>query len=134
MDIIEMTRELGKAVQEDGRYKAYMAAKEVNDSDEELQKLIGDFNLKRMNINQEMSNPEKSEERLKALDEELKSIYAQIMGNDNMIAFNTAQNELEQLIGDINQIITMCANGEDPETCQIQHGCSGSCSTCGGCG
>lgn len=133
MDIIEMTRELGKAIQQDERYKVYMAAKEANDKDEELQKLIGDFNLKRMNINQEMSNPEKSEERLKKLDEELKAIYAQIMGNDGMIAFNTAQNELEQLIGDINQIVTMCANGEDPDTCEIQHGCSGSCSTCGGC-
>lgn len=133
MDIIEMTRELGKAIQQDERYKAYMAAKEANDKNEELQKLIGDFNLKRMNINQEMSNPEKSEERLKKLDEELKAIYAQIMGNDGMIAFNTAQNELEQLIGDINQIVTMCANGEDPDTCEVQHGCSGSCSTCGGC-
>lgn len=133
MDIIKMTRELGKAIQQDECYKAYMAAKEANDKDEELQKLIGDFNLKRMNINQEMSNPEKSEERLKKLDEELKAIYAQIMGNDGMIAFNTAQNELEQLIGDINQIVTMCANGEDPDTCEVQHGCSGGCSTCGGC-
>ena len=133
MDIIKMTRELGKAIQQDERYTAYMSAKAANDSDEELQKLIGDFNLKRMNINQEMSNPEKSEERLKQLDEELKAIYAQIMGNDGMIAFNTAQNELEQLIGDVNQIITMCANGEDPDTCEVQHGCSGSCSTCGGC-
>lgn len=133
MDIIKMTRELGKAIQQDERYAAYMAAKQANDNDEELQKLIGDFNLKRMNINQEMSSPEKSEERLKTLDEELKSIYAQIMGNDGMIAFNTAQNELEQLISDVNQIITMCANGEDPDTCEIQHGCSGSCSTCGGC-
>lgn len=133
MDIIKMARELGKAIQQDERYTAYMAAKDANDNDEELQKLIGDFNLKRMNINQEMSNPEKSEERLKKLDEELKEIYAQIMGNDGMIAFNTAQNELEQLIGDVNQIITMCANGEDPDTCQVQHGCSGSCSTCGGC-
>lgn len=133
MDIIKMARELGKAIQQDERYTAYMAAKDANDKDEELQELIGDFNLKRMNINQEMSNPEKSEERLKKLDEELKEIYAQIMGNDGMIAFNTAQNELEQLIGDVNQIITMCANGEDPDTCQVQHGCSGSCSTCGGC-
>jgi cell fate (sporulation/competence/biofilm development) regulator YlbF (YheA/YmcA/DUF963 family) len=114
MDIIKMTRELGKAIQQDERYAAYMAAKQANDNDEELQKL-------------------KSEERLKTLDEELKSIYAQIMGNDGMIAFNTAQNELEQLISDVNQIITMCANGEDPDTCEIQHGCSGSCSTCGGC-
>lgn len=133
MDIIKMARELGKAIQQDERYAAYMAAKAANDSDEELQKLIGDFNLTRMNLNQEMSNPEKNQERIKQLDDELKSLYAKIMGNDGMIAFNTAQNELEQLIGDIQQIVTMCANGEDPDTCEVQHGCSGSCSTCGGC-
>lgn len=133
MDIIKMARELGKAIQADERYTAYMTAKAANDNNEELQKLIGDFNITKMNINHEMSNPEKSEERLKELDGELKSIYAKIMGNDGMMAFNTAQNEFEQLISDVNQIITMCANGEDPDTCEIQRGCSGSCSTCGGC-
>ncbi len=133
MDIIKMTRELGKAIQQDEKYKAYMAAKEANDNDAELQKLIGDFNIKRMNINQAMSGENKDSNRLKELDEELKALYADIMGRDNMIAFNTAQNELEQLISDVNQIISMCANGEDPDTCQISHGCSGSCSTCGGC-
>lgn len=133
MDIIKMARELGKAIQQDERYTAYMSAKDANDKNEDLQKLIGDFNLIRMNINQEMSNSERNEDKIKKLDEQLKSLYAQIMGNDDMIAFNTAQNELEQLIGDIQQIVTMCANGEDPDTCEIQHGCSGSCSTCGGC-
>ncbi|MCD7891429.1 MAG: YlbF family regulator [Ruminococcus sp.] len=133
MDVIEMARELGKAIQQDGRYKDYMRVKEANDNNQELQELIGEFNLKRMNLNKEMSSSEKNEECLKAADEELKAVYAKIMGNDDMIMFNTAQNELEQLISDVNQIITMCANGEDPDTCEIQHGCSGSCSTCGGC-
>lgn len=133
MDIIKMTRELGKAIQQDERYKAYMSAKEANDKDEQLQQLIGDFNLKRMNINQEMSSENKDTDRIKTLDEELKALYAQIMRNENMAAFNTAQNALEQMVSEINQIITMCANGEDPDTCEVQQGCSGSCSTCGGC-
>lgn len=134
MDIIKMTRELGKAIQQDERYTAYMSAKEANDKDTELQQLIGDFNLKRMNINAEMSGGEENSDRLKKLNEELKEIYSKIMANENMAAFNTAQSALEQLISDVNQIISMCANGEDPDTCQISHGCSGSCATCGGCG
>ena len=47
MDIIKITRELGKAIQADERFIAYNAAKLANDNDEELQNLIGEFNLKR---------------------------------------------------------------------------------------
>ncbi len=133
MDIMTMARELGKALQADERYKAYMTAKENNDNDQELQKLIGEFNIIRMNINQEMSSPEKDEEKVKQLDQDMRSLYAQIMSRDGMVKFNEAQTALEQLVGDVQQIITMCANGEDPDTCQISHGCSGSCSSCSGC-
>jgi cell fate (sporulation/competence/biofilm development) regulator YlbF (YheA/YmcA/DUF963 family) len=133
MDIISMTRELGKAIQQDERYIAYMTAKAANDNDAELQRLIEDFGKVRADINTEMSKSEKNTEALKELDEKMKSLYSQIMGRDSMIAFNNAQNELEQLISDINQIVTMCANGENPDTCEIQRGCTGSCSTCGGC-
>lgn len=133
MDVISMARELGKAIQQDDRYIAYNLAKQANDNDAELQKLIGDFNITRMNINKEMSSENRDDERIKALDEELKSTYAKIMSNKNMVVFNAAQNGYEQMMNDINQIITMCANGEDPDTCEISHGCSGSCSTCGGC-
>lgn len=133
MDIMTMARELGKALQADERYKAYMTAKDNNDNDQELQKLIGDFNIIRMNINQEMSSPEKDEEKVKQLDQDMRSLYAQIMSRDGMVKFNEAQTALEQLVSDVQQIITMCANGEDPDTCQISHGCSGSCSSCSGC-
>ena len=47
MDAIKAARELGKAIQNDERYKAYIEAKKANDADDELQQLIGEFNLKR---------------------------------------------------------------------------------------
>ena len=133
MDIIEMTRELGKAIQQDERYTAYALAKEVNDKDTELQQLISDFDAKRHNLNEEMSKQDKNTDMIKTLDTDIKETYNTIMSNQNMIIFNSVKNALEQLISDVNQIITMCANGEDPDTCEISHGCSGSCSTCGGC-
>lgn len=133
MDIIEMTRELGKAIQQDERYTAYALAKEVNDKDTELQQLISDFDAKRHKLNEEMSKQDKNTDMIKALDTDIKETYNTIMSNQNMIIFNSVKNALEQLISDVNQIITMCANGEDPDTCEISHGCSGSCSTCGGC-
>ncbi len=134
MDIIEMTRELGKALQADDRYTAYMLAKQANDNDTVLQALISGFENMRLQLNEELAKDDKDTERIKELDEGIKSNYKQIMSNKNMMVFSAAQGSLEALVNNMNQIITMCANGEDPETCQPSTGCSGSCTTCGGCG
>ena len=135
MNVIEMARELGKALQEDERYKKYQETKVKNDNDVDLQNLIGDFNIKRMQLNQEMQKKEKDAEVMKKLDSELKDIYAKIMGNSNMAEFTAAQEKLEKLISSVNYIISMAASGEDPMTCPEEQpaGCGGSCSTCGGC-
>lgn len=133
MDVIEMTRELGKAIQQDDRYTAYMLAKQANDNDKELQELIDRFDSKRSELNIAMSAEDKDTDLIKELDADIKSTYSKIMNNKNMIVFSSVQSSLEALITEINQIITMCANGEDPETCQPSQGCNGSCSTCGGC-
>lgn len=134
MDTISMARELGKLIQADPRYAEYVRAKEANDKDEELQKLINEFTMKRYELNMEMSKTDKSEERLKELDGVIKNIYGEIMVNPHMAEFNVAKNAMDGMLAEINNIITASANGEDPETCPAQPaGCSGSCSTCGGC-
>ncbi|MBO4877356.1 MAG: YlbF family regulator [Ruminococcus sp.] len=134
MDIIELTRELGKALQNDDRYIAYTLAKQVNDNDEELQALITKFDNMRQDLSVEMCKDDKDTDRIKELDQGIKSCYNQIMTNKNMIVFSAAQKSMEALVGNIQQIITMCANGEDPDTCEPSTGCTGSCATCGGCG
>ena len=53
MDIIEQARELGRQIQKDDRYLKVQIAQQNSDNDKELQALIGEFNLKRMNINTE---------------------------------------------------------------------------------
>lgn len=133
MDIIKMTRELGKAIQQDERYIAYFAAKDKNDKDSELQKLIGEFNIKRLELNNEMTKDDKDAEKLKELDVTIKDMYTKIMGNESMMAFNIAKNDMDALLSEINNIITMCANGEDPDTCMPEQSCSGSCASCSGC-
>lgn len=134
MDVIQMTRELGKAIQQDDRYIAYNLAKQVNDDDKELQADIAEFDKLRSDMREAMSGENPDFDRINAIDKETKSLYQKIMSNKNMIAFNSAQTALEELITNINQIISLCANGEDPETCEPPKGCSGNCSACGGCG
>lgn len=133
MDIIEMTRELGKALQNDDRYIAYMLAKQANDNDAKLQEQINSFEQMRYDLNMELTKENKDTDRVKELDEGIKATYNSIMSNKNMIVFTAAQKSLESLVTNMQQIITLCANGEDPDTCEPSSGCSGSCASCGGC-
>ncbi len=133
MDIIEMTRELGKALQTDDRYIAYMLAKQANDEDKALQEQIDSFEKMRYDLSMEMTKENKDTDKIKELDDNIKATYNKIMSNKNMIVFAVAQKSLEQLVGNIQEIITMSANGEDPATCEPSTGCTGSCATCGGC-
>ena len=57
----------------------------------ELQRLIGEFNLKRMSINNEASKKERDQEKLSKLNTEMREAYSQIMSNENMIAYNDAK-------------------------------------------
>ena len=133
MDIIEMTRELGKALQADDRYIAYALAKQANDEDLELQALINGFEKMRYDLNMELTKENKDTEKIQQLDENIKSNYQKIMSNPRMIVFTAAQKSLESLVENMQQIITMSVNGEDPATCEPSTGCTGSCATCGGC-
>ena len=134
MDIMEMTRELGKALQQDDRYIAYMLAKQANDEDKELQADIAHFEDLRINLGTAMSAEEPDSDRIKELDTELKAVYQKVMKNPKMVVYSGAQQALESLVSNMQQIISMCANGEDPDTCKIpESGCTGSCATCGGC-
>ena len=134
MDVIELTRELGKALQQDDRYIAYNLAKQVNDEDKELNADIEKFTQLRLNLTNAMSCEDKDTDLIQKLDEDIKSTYNKIMSNKNMIVFTAAQKALESLVSNMTQIISLCANGEDPDTCQPSTGCSGSCASCGGCG
>ncbi len=137
MTVIELTRELGRALQCDERYIAYEDAKRKNDSDGELQNLIGEFNIVRMKYGQQMQKGEgeQDKELMDKLDAEMHDVYGKIMSNANMVAFNDAKDAMDKLLNSINYIITMSANGEDPMTCPEEQpaSCSGSCATCGGC-
>lgn len=134
MTVIEMARELGKLIQQDERYAEYYRAKAANDADEELQQMIQEFNLKRMQLNSEMPKNDKDGALLSRLDDEIKVLYGNIMANGNMTAFNSAKDAMDSMLSQINMIITYSANGEDPATCPSEQvSCGGDCGSCGGC-
>lgn len=134
MDIIEAARQLGAAIQNDERYKAYQEAKKASDADEELQKLIGEFNLARMSIDNELEKgDEKSQEKIREFNVTIRQLYGKIMCVDSMMEYNKAKADLDAVMQRVNGIIDLSISGEDPATCEPAEGCTGSCATCGGC-
>lgn len=133
MDIIEMARELGKAIQEDERYLALQIAKQQSDEDIALQELIGEFNLKRLALSNEANKEDRDEDKLQKLNLDLREVYTRIMENGNMISYNAARGNMDTLLHRLNAIINQSAEGEDPATTDYVESCGGDCSSCGGC-
>ena len=132
-ELLLKTRELGALLQKEPCFKAYIEAKKDNDADEELQEHIGQFNLIRLSMDEELNKEEKSEERLKSLNEELRGVYGKIMENESMQRFKAAKKELDGKVNAVYSLLIRCAGGEDPETAEFSEGCTGNCSSCGGC-
>lgn len=96
--------------------------------------LSGILTTKDLSLIWKCPKPIRTDDRLKVLDGVIKNLYGEIMVNPSMAEFNKAKNAMDGMLAEINNVITACANGEDPETCPSQpSGCSGSCSSCGGC-
>ena len=94
-------------LQQEPVYKELKDAKDANDTDQELQKMITDYTNLRLALDQAIQNNESIVE----LDAEATKLY----GN----------------------IITTAMNGEDPSNLQPeqpkQENCTGHCSSCAGC-
>ncbi|MBP0979038.1 MAG: YlbF family regulator [Oscillospiraceae bacterium] len=136
MDIIKMARDLGSEIQKQEIYLDMIRNQAKNDEDQGLQELIGEFNLKRMALNSQMSKEEteKDKDKIDNLDKEVRDLYQKIMNNNNMINYNKSRQALTALMADINKILSAAVTGQDPQTVSLEEtGCSGSCSSCGGC-
>ena len=135
MTIIEQARALGAAIQADERYINYNKIAAENDQDPEIQNKIGEFNMKRSRLNEEMRKEDKDADILTTLDKEIRELYDEIVALPKMVAYYAAKEELDKLVQSVNYIVTGSANGEDPATMpETAPTCSGSCATCGGCG
>ena len=135
-DIIKLARNLGSEIQKQEVYIDMLKNQIKNDEDEALQELIGEFNLKRMALNSQMSKEEseREKEKIDVLDKEVRDLYQKIMSNNNMINYNKSRRALTSLMTDINKILSAAVTGQDPQTVSLEDtGCSGSCGSCGGC-
>ena len=139
MDVIQAAREVGRAIQADPFYQAFWKANTANDQDEELQALIGEFELQKQKLNLEVAKPDETRdnERVKEINEKVKACYQAVVNNSNMQSFAVAKKEADQVIERMNRVINLCCAGENPDTCnpdeEAANCAAGDCSACAGC-
>ena len=136
MDAIMKFKEAAKELQNEEVYKAMVAAREANDTDESLQDLIGEFNLLRLDLNNEMSKDDRDEQKVAEMNKRINELYNEVMQNEKMLAYNQAKQDIENFIEYVNAILNAAIEGEDPMLVEEPSvgGCaSGGCSSCSGC-
>ncbi len=70
--LLKRQEKLGKLIQQEESYIALQKAQADADADMELQNLIGDFNMKRMSINNEASKKDKDSDKLALLNSQMR--------------------------------------------------------------
>ena len=134
MELVQMAREMGKALQSDERYIKMNIARQACDADIDLQAQIEEFNLKKTLINLEVQKEDRAEDKIRSLNEEFRKLYAVILQNPNMAMYNESKIEFDAVFQEITEILNMSAQGQDPATCvYTPDACGGDCSGCSGC-
>lgn len=126
-EIIEKAKELGALLQSSEQVQKYNAAKAAFEQDEETQKLVKEFNLHRMTMMTLGSGENADEARIAEVEERLKDVYGRIMESESMKAMQETGKAVEEMMGQVNGVLSFYVTGEEPQSCTHD------CSTCGGC-
>lgn len=126
-EIIEKAKELGALLQSSEQVQKYNAAKAAFEQDEETQKLVKEFNLHRMTMMTLGSGENADEARIAEVEERLKDVYGRIMESESMKAMQESGKAVEEMMGQVNGVLSFYVTGEEPQSCTHD------CSSCGGC-
>ncbi len=135
METINAFIEAAKTLQKDPIYIELEQARTENDKNEQLKKLIEEFDTARSEFGKLMSSgAEPDKARVDAMNMQVRGLYQEIMSSEGMTRYNEAKEKMDYVISHVQAIINAAMMGEDPATAQPEESsCGGSCSTCSGC-
>ena len=134
-EIFNLAREIGMAIQRSDEYINYRMNEQKVECSKELQSTIEKFNLKKSEINEELSKENADQKKMDELNSEIGELYRKITNDETMKKFNETKRIFDEMLAKISYLISECAKGEDPYKVEIpeNESCTGSCATCGGC-
>lgn len=124
MTIAEKAHELGQMIKDSDEMKTLHEAEEAQAHDEQAQKLVAEFNLKRMNLARDMQEKKLSQED--AIKQNNEAFNEMVEKSETIKNYVEAKKAFDKLVSGVNSTINIYIMGE-------QGGCTHDCHTCGGC-
>jgi len=127
-EIIELAKKMGQMLKDSEQFKKYEDVRTRYEADSEMQMQIGEFNLRKMAVMNEMEkeDSERNQETLERLQEEMRTAYKVAMGNPLMSEFMKSKEAFESMVNNVYSIINFQITGETG-SCDGSH-----CDSCGG--
>lgn len=123
MEIMELAKQLGQAIKADERVAKMNEAQEAYNKDEEIQKLMLEFNTQQIALQEEYKKEELDQNLISAIEGRLDELVKTITASPVYLAAVDAQNAMNKLMEEVNAEIEFQITGQRP--------CSHDCSSCG---
>jgi len=123
--IEELAAELGKKIKDDPRIDALNKAKTAYETDEQLFAYMNEYNAQQEAISEEAGKETPDSEAIAKMQGRIDELYKLIVTSETFNALSEAQMAVNELMENVNNIITFNITGELPS-------CTHDCSSCGG--
>ncbi len=127
MEVMELAAKLGQEIKKDPRVVALQEAEKAYTEDRALQTLMVEYNAQSTALTEEYKKPEKDAEFIKRIEARINEIYHEITENPVMLAYQAAQEVVNDFMNEVNAEISYQITGQRP----CSHDCSSCHSNCG---
>ena len=127
MNVFEKAHELGTMIAESDTFKRLNDAREAQSKDGEASLVLMNYNRKREQLIKEAAEPDISNERMQEIRNEMEREVEKLNSNKSIAEFMEAMQEFNDMMEQVNAIVGSYINPAE------EGGCSGNCSSCGGC-
>ena len=124
---MELAAELGKAIKADERITKMNEAREAYEKDEDLQKLMLEYNVQQTALAEEYKKETVDPAIIESIEARLDAIVKEVTEKDVFVALNEANEAVNALMQEVNGEIEFNITGQRPCT----HDCHSCGSDCG---
>ena len=123
MEIMELAAQLGQAIKADARIAKMNEAREAYEKDEDVQKLMLEYNAQQIALAEEYKKNPVDQKIIEAIENRLNEIISAVTTNPIFMQINEAQEAVNKLMNEVNAEIEFQITGQRP--------CSHDCGSCG---
>ena len=117
-EIIKAVRVLGKAIQEDERYKALLAKRQIADEDSRVKLIQEQMAELQQKYDEEAGKASPNQLLMEECKQQYQDLFEKAYQLDTMVDYMNASDELDGMMNEVMQYLYLFMKGEDPDTCK----------------